>query len=144
MSDALLKKALKLTWEISILKINATQAAQKHKNKNFPSFNSFSSKFISLCQRKLVACFESCQLINAEILLQTIAIAASQQIKLAAKTSFFRIGVQTTHFQLHILPLAYIYFLLANLYVLFSVNKSLSIMFYFLLANLYQLCFIFC
>ena len=39
MSDALLQKALKLTWEISILKINATQAAQKHKN--FPSFNSF-------------------------------------------------------------------------------------------------------
>ena len=92
MSDALLKKALKLTWEISILKINATQAAQKHKNKNFPSFNSFSSKFISLCQRKLVACFESCQLINAEILLQTIAFAASPQIKLAAKTSFLELG----------------------------------------------------
>ena len=78
-------------------------------------------------------------MINAEILLQTIAIAASQQIKLAAKPSFFRIGVQTTHFQLHILSLANIqifvfYFLLANLSVQFVSYQVL--MFYFLLANL--------
>ena len=44
----------------------------------FPSFNTFFLQIISLRQRKLVACFESCQLINAEILQQTIGFAAPQ------------------------------------------------------------------